>query len=163
MRSFRTGRRGAVAAAAGMLGLGLGIGVGLSGTAASAAPAPEHGPRATAPRAAGDHPRLAEARRLFGGDGSGRGLHGEATIRTDKGLEVVDGQRGTVSAISATSISVTSEDGFAATYVINGNTKIRADRADATITDLHQGDSVVVRARTTNGTRTAVFVREPKR
>jgi hypothetical protein len=161
-RNFLAGRRGAGVAAIGMLGLGLGIGLGLSGTAASAAPASDAGMATTAQRSPGDHPRLAEARRLLGGRSS-HGLHGEATIKTDKGFEVVDGQRGRVTAISPTSISVTSEDGYAATYVINGDTRFRTDQKDAKATDIHQGDTVAVGAKAANGTRTAVFVVEPKK
>ncbi|MCK9894628.1 hypothetical protein [Frankia sp. AgB32] len=165
MRNVLSGRRGAGVAAMGLLGLGLGLGLGLSGTAASAAPATDTAattPAATAHRAAANHPRLAEARRLFGA-GSGEAVHGEATIRTKDGFQVVDGQRGTVTAISPTSIAVRSADGYAATYVINGDTKVRADQKAAKVTDIHLGDTVQVGAKVAGGTRTAVFVVEPKK
>ncbi|MCM3882603.1 hypothetical protein [Frankia sp. R82] len=156
-------RRGAVVAAVGMLGLGLGVGVGLTGTAAFAdtpasAGASPSAPAATAgDRPGADHPRLAEARRL-----RQNALHGEATVKTDHGYEVVDGQRGKVTTISPTSLSVTSEDGYAATYVLTGETRYRVDQKAAKVTDIHSGDTVTVRARTVDGTHTAVAVAEPK-
>ncbi|CAO5153309.1 DUF5666 domain-containing protein [Frankia sp. AiPs1] len=169
MRRILSGRRGAAVAAVGMLGLGLGVGLGLTGTAASAdstvAPAPATSTAAPSTAATsserptrGEHPRLAELREL-----RRNALHGEATVRTDKGFQVVDGQRGKVTAISPTSLSVTSDDGFAATYVLNGDTKYRVDQKAAKVTDIHSGDTVVVRARSANDTRTAVAVTEPKR
>ncbi|WP_261567132.1 hypothetical protein [Frankia gtarii] len=167
MRSFLTGRIGAGVAAAGLLGLGLGVGLGFSGTAASAAPAAPAAPAADTSSAArsvhGDHPRLAEARlRLRESRLAGHGLHGEATIKTDRGYQVVDGQRGTITTITATSISLISEDGFAATYVINDDTRFRADGKAAKIADFHQGAEVVVGATVADGTRTATSVTDPK-
>jgi hypothetical protein len=162
-------------AAAGLLGLGLGVGLGFSGTAASAAPAPAAQTAAAASTGAGaptaaavspsteDHPRPAEARRLRREHRlAERGLHGEATIKTAKGFQVVDGQRGKVTAISATSISLTSEDGYAATYVISGDTRFRVDGKSAKVTDIHQGATVTVRATVAGGTRTATVVADPK-
>ncbi len=161
MRNVLSGRRGAAVAATGLLGLGLGLGLGLSGTAASAT-TPTATPAAGAHRAAGDHPRLAEARRLFGA-GPHAAVHGEATIRTKDGFEVVDGQRGEVTAISPTSIAVRSDDGYAETYVINGDTRFRVDQKAAKVTDIHQGDTVQVGAKAAGGTRTAVLIAEPKK
>lgn len=167
MRRFMSTRRGVAVASVGMLGLGLGVGLGLTGTAASAdtpaptaASAPATAPDTEAPagrRLGRDHPRLAEARQL-----RQNALHGEATVRTDKGYQVVNGQRGKVTAISPTSLSVTSEDGYAATYVLTGDTKYRVDQKAAKVTDIHSGDTVAVRARTTGDTHTAVVVAEPR-
>ncbi|WP_261556196.1 DUF5666 domain-containing protein [Frankia tisae] len=169
MRSFLTGRIGVGLAATGLLGLGLGVGLGFSGTAASAAPAPAApaAPAADTSSAArsvhGDHPRLAEARlRLRESRLASHGLHGEATIKTDKGYQVVDGQRGKITAITAASISLTSEDGFAATYVINGDTRFRVGGKAAKIADFHQGAQVAVGATVADGTRTATSVTGPK-
>ncbi|CAO5236656.1 DUF5666 domain-containing protein [Frankia sp. AgKG'84/4] len=166
MRNVLAGRRGVAVAATGLLGLGLGLGLGLSGTAASATeptstPAPTAFPATGAHRAAGDHPRLAETRRLFGA-GPHAAVHGEATIRTKDGFEVVNGQRGKVTAISPTSIAVRSDDGYATTYVINGDTRFRVDQKAAKLTDIHQGDTVQVGAKAAGATRTAVLIVEPK-
>ncbi|KQC38804.1 hypothetical protein [Frankia sp. ACN1ag] len=169
MGKFLTGRRGAGVAAAGLLGLGLGVGLGFSGTAASAAPVPVAQTAAAAPTSAAvppsteDRPKPAEARRLRREHRlAERGLHGEATIKTAKGFQVVDGQRGKVTAISATSISVTSEDGYAASYVIDGDTRFRADGKSAKVTDIRQGATVTVRATVAGNTRTATAVADPK-
>ncbi|WP_041938953.1 MULTISPECIES: DUF5666 domain-containing protein [Frankia] len=171
MGRFLTGRRGAAVAAAGLLGLGLGVGLGFSGTAASAAPAPASAAQtaAAAPTTAAasptteDHPKPAEARRLRREYRlAEHGLHGEATIKTAKGFQVVAGQRGKVTAISATAISLTSEDGYAATYVIDGDTRFRADGKPAKATDIHPGATVTVRATVAGNTRTATAVADPK-
>ncbi|WP_285902125.1 DUF5666 domain-containing protein [Frankia sp. AiPs1] len=169
MGKFLTGRRGAGVAAAGLLGLGLGVGLGFSGTAASAAPAPAAQTAAAAPASATaspsteDHPKPAEARRLRRERRlAERVQHGEATVKTAKGFQVVAGQRGKVTAISATSISLASEDGYTATYVIDGDTRFRADGKPAKVTDIHQGATVTVRATVTGNTRTATAVADPK-
>ncbi|EIV93660.1 hypothetical protein [Frankia sp. QA3] len=171
MGKFLTGRRGAGVAAAGLLGLGLGVGLGFSGTAASAAPAPVPAARtaAAAPASAAvppsteDDPKPAEARRVRREHRPAeRSLHGEATIKTAEGFQVIAGQRGKVTAISPISISLTSEDGYAATYVIDGDTRFRADEKPAKVTDIHQGATVSVRATVDGGTRTATIVADPK-
>lgn len=51
--------------------------------------------------------------------------HGQLTLQLRHGTRTVDLQRGTVTAVSPTSISVTSPDGFKGTYAVNGDTKVR--------------------------------------
>ncbi|ABD10358.1 hypothetical protein CcI156_15720 [Frankia sp. CcI156] len=171
MRSFLTGRWGAGVAAAGLLGLGLGVGLGFGGTAASAASDRTASAAATPADHTflGDHPRLAEARlrshdglRPHGGIWAGGGVHGEATVKTGKGFQVVAGQRGKVTAVSPTSLTVTSEDGYVGTYVINADTRLRIDGDAAKVSDLHPGATVRVGATVKDGTRTAVVVAQPQ-
>jgi hypothetical protein len=70
--------------------------------------------------------------------------HGQLTVRVGGRDVVRDVQRGTVSAVSPSSVSVTSLDGFRATYAVDGSTKVRKNRAAASIGDVHDGDHVQV-------------------
>ncbi|MFQ6271026.1 hypothetical protein ACLLO4_31845 [Kutzneria viridogrisea] len=86
-----------------------------------------------------------------------RAEHGEVTLR-GKQHRVVDVQRGKVDAVSATAISVTSEDGFKATYTVNGDTKVRKDRKASAIGSVATGDQVLVVATKSGTTLTATRV-----
>ena len=77
------------------------------------------------------------------GDLTRRALHGEVTFGGAK-HKVVDFQRGTVSAVSATSITVQSKDGYSATYVVDAKTKVRQAKEQATMGDVKTGDKVRV-------------------
>lgn len=64
--------------------------------------------------------------------GMGSLLHGEHVVETPDGDYVeIAVQNGQITAVSATSITVRSEDGYSRTYTINADTKIRVDRAGA--------------------------------
>ncbi len=82
-------------------------------------------------------------------------LHGEATVRTDKGYQVIAGQRGTPTRVSATSITVTSEDGYQATYTVTGGTALWSNGNKAKIGDFTTGTTVLVAATVDGATRTA--------
>ena len=90
----------------------------------------EHGPGGHGPggRGPGGHGP--------GGHGPGLGpdgglLHGEAVVESADGdYETKQIQRGEVTAVSATSITVVSEDGFSATYVVNADTESTRDREE---------------------------------
>ncbi len=63
----------------------------------------------------------------------GRTLHGEFVVAGKDGKPLtVRVQRGVVTDVSATSITVKSSDGFSATYVINADTRIRVRKHDKT-------------------------------
>jgi hypothetical protein len=47
-----------------------------------------------------------------------RAEHGQVTVRVKTGTELIDLQRGLVIAVSPTSITVKSQDGFTGTYVV---------------------------------------------
>lgn len=87
-------------------------------------------------------------------------LHGSLTVDTGSGTAVVDVQRGELTAASATSITVRSTDGYTATYALDGDTKVRRDRADAEPSGLAVGDTVMVRA--TAGTADVVRALSPE-
>jgi hypothetical protein len=52
-----------------------------------------------------------------------RALHGEVTVKTDEGTRTVVFARGTVTALSASSLTITSEDKVATTFALNGETR----------------------------------------
>ena len=70
--------------------------------------------------------------------------HGQLTLQTKKGDRTVDLQRGTVSSVSPTSISVTSPDRFAGVYTVDSSTKVRTRAGLVSISSVHQGDKVFV-------------------
>lgn len=88
-------------------------------------------------------------------------LHGEAVVpHRDSDGKVVDGQydtvvyqRGSVTAVSSSSISVKSPDGYTATYAVTSNTHVHKDGKIVAVTDLTVGDTVRV-AGTRSGTTT---------
>ncbi|MGF9647468.1 DUF5666 domain-containing protein [Pseudarthrobacter oxydans] len=61
-------------------------------------------------------------------------LHGESVVKKADGTFVTElGQRGTVEAVSGTSITVKSEDGYSQAYAVNAETKIaQVPPADST-------------------------------
>jgi hypothetical protein len=66
----------------------------------------------------------------FGGFGRFGGLHGEFTIRKPdgNGFQTVATQTGEVTAVSPSSITVKSEDGFSRTYSVDENTLVGSGR-----------------------------------
>ena len=93
-------------------------------------------------------PGAATAKGRLGGMGR-RGLlarleHGQLTLRTKNGDRTVDLQRGTVSAVSPTSISVTSPDNFGGVYTVDSTTKVRTRSGLVSISSVHKGDMVFV-------------------
>jgi len=70
--------------------------------------------------------------------GDGPLLHGQQVVRTAEGgyAEILV-QNGTITAVSADSITVRSEDGFEQPYSIDAETKIRIDREQAPASALH--------------------------
>ena len=83
-----------------------------------------------------------------------RALHGEVTLGGKK-HRVLDFQRGIVSSVSATSITVRSADDFSATYVVDTRTKVRQAKEKAAIGDVKTGDKVRVVASKDGSTLTA--------
>lgn len=86
--------------------------------------------------------------------------HGELTLRAKNGTRVVDVQRGTVTAVSPTSISVRSADGFTATYAVASTSKVTSKGTVSAIADVHAGDDVSVAALKNGGTDTVLHLRD---
>jgi hypothetical protein len=111
----------------------------------SATPAPQHG----MPHGHGRHGGLLA-----------RIEHGEATVTTNHGDQVVDFQRGIVASASSGRLTVRSADGFTATYVVNNSTKIRRDRKVGNINQVVANDRVIVVATKAGGTTTATRIHD---
>lgn len=80
--------------------------------------------------------------------------HGEVTLKGKK-HRVLDVQRGQVQAVSPTSITVKSDDGFTATYTVDQDTKVKKAKQDAAIDKVAQNDKVTVVATKDGSTLTA--------
>jgi hypothetical protein len=93
----------------------------------------------------------------FGGGGLGGAIHGEATVpKSGGGYQTIDLQRGTVSTVSDSSLTVTSADGYSATYVVSSSTEVNAQAAG--IGTVKVGDSVAVTATLSGTTATAASI-----
>jgi hypothetical protein len=115
------------------------------------------GPPAVASSSTADSTAAATARRGMMRDV----LHGSLTVTTGTGTgtKVVDVQRGEITSASATSVTVTSTDGFTATYAISDATTVRRDRSTVSGADLVVGDTAMVRA--TSGSADVVRALSP--
>ena len=144
-----------IIAAAGTIALAGGIGAGLA-----YADSPPDSPTASPPAQPTGNDREAGGqaahRRLIA-----RAIHGEATLAGGK-HKVVVFQRGTVEAVTGTSMTVKSPDGYRATYVLKPETKVRQGKQSGRLTDLTADDRVRVVAIKDGSTLTAKRVREPK-
>lgn len=95
--------------------------------------------------------------------GKGQLLHGERVVRDKHGTIItIDTQRGTVRAVSASSMSVRSSDGTTWTWTLNGTTKVRGANLRAVkISSIKVGDAVAVAGERTGDSRTARAVADP--
>src|SRR5262245_64178948 len=97
-----------------------------------------------------------------GGFGSAFGgpfgaVHGQFVVpKSGGGYQTVDTQRGSVTAVSATSITVKSADGFTKTYQVVSSTNVDAERDG--IGSVKTGHQVAVTATVSGGTATAVSI-----
>jgi hypothetical protein len=93
----------------------------------------------------------------FGFGGFGGAIHGRVTEpKSGGGYQTVDVQRGTVTAVSSSSITVKSADGFLATYAVTGSTDVNAQAAG--IGTVKTGDIVDLTATVSGGTATAASI-----
>ncbi|SFP03230.1 hypothetical protein SAMN04489713_111111 [Actinomadura madurae] len=163
MVNMRTNRKtiAATAGAAGLLGLGLYLAV----PAAADDPSPS-------PKATTEWGHRGEGRPGWGHPGMGghpfwraggmRGVHGEATVKRDGGFHLATWQRGDITSVSATAVTVRSEDGVSWTWKADDETRVRKDGDKSAMTDLKNGDQVLVAGERSGDTRTARFIRVPK-
>lgn len=89
-----------------------------------------------------------------------KALHGSVTVGGEKKQRVLDFQRGTVSKVSETSVTVRSADGFTATYTVGDKTRVRSQKKAGSITDIKVTDKVRVVAN--DGTAKAIRERAAK-
>ncbi len=85
-------------------------------------------------------------------------VHGDVVVRTKTGYATMALQRGTVQAVTATSMQVRSADGFTASYALTADTRVHKGRALSQPSDLAKGDVVIVRATRSGTTLTAATV-----
>jgi hypothetical protein len=91
------------------------------------------------------------------GPGAGGVVHGQVVVpKSGGGYQTLDVQRGTVTAVSSSSITVKSSDGYSATYSVTSSTLVNAKSAG--IGSVKSGDSVYVTATVSGSTATAASV-----
>lgn len=89
----------------------------------------------------------------------GPGIHGEFTIpKRGGGYETLANQMGEVTAVSSSSVTVKSEDGFSRTYGVDDNTMVNAGNNG--IADVANGDQVHVTALVVDGKAGAVEIQD---
>lgn len=89
----------------------------------------------------------------------GRLLHGDFTVEGKGGTPTnVAEQRGTVDAVSTTSITLTSKDGFKHSYAVDSSTRVRVDGKKGAITGVKTGQDATVLAKVSGDTETAELV-----
>ncbi|TDD35251.1 hypothetical protein E1287_14155 [Actinomadura sp. KC06] len=165
---MRTNRKTIAAGvgAAGLLGLGLYIAV----PAAAADPSPSPSKSGTKTYQ-GDGPQGQKWRDGKGHPGKRhphrhvrpfRGVHGEATVRRKDGFHLATWQRGKITALSATTLTVRSDDGASWTWTANANTRVSKNGEKSALTSLAAGDQVLVAGERSGDTRNARIVRVPK-
>lgn len=130
------------AAVVALVGIGGGVAFATSGTGSST---PTTLTAATTPTSGASAPAGGAAKHKHGGL-LARVEHGSVTVKTKTGTEVIDLQRGTVTAVSPTSITVKSADGFTATYVVDSSTKVRKTGQQSAIGNVANGDNVAIAA-----------------
>jgi len=118
----------------------------------AASAAPNHRPR---------HPGL---RRLFIRRGVlGKHVeHGSVTVQTKKGDVTIDVQRGTITAISSTSMTVKSSDGFTLTWTFTSTMRVIENRSTIQPSAVKVGETVGVAGERNGSTENVKLVVIPK-
>jgi hypothetical protein len=94
---------------------------------------------------------------LFGLGGLGGVIHAQATVpKSGGGYQTIDVQRGTVTDVSTSSITVKSADGYSATYEVTSSTEVNAQAAG--IGTVKDGDTVGLIATVSGSTKTAASI-----
>lgn len=90
-------------------------------------------------------------------------VHGTVVVDLPKaGLTTIQLDRGTISAVSATSLTIAEAGGSSVTVSLSNESRVRRDGAKAAITDLKTGDVVVVMSKVEAGGTTAYLVVVPR-
>jgi hypothetical protein len=162
---------------AGVVAIGLlaGVGVAFAATGSPAHPAAPSAATAVRPSPSAA-PRLPLPGRLpfraghpfgpggpfpFGGPlglaGPFGAIHGQYVApKPSGGYQTIDFQNGTVTAVSSTSITLRSVDGYTHTYVVTSSTMVNAQRGG--ISSVKTGNQVSVQATVSGGTATAASI-----
>jgi hypothetical protein len=155
-KRWSAGKTAAVVAVAAVVAAGGGYGISKlvdTGTASAATPGAGTG---------GFGAGGAGGRGGFGGGGAGgiggllSALHGDFTV-SDNGSVVTERlQTGEITAVSATSITAKSTDGYTQTYVINSSTLV--DNGDEQVSALKTGTTVTIIAKLSGDSGTATSI-----
>ena len=93
----------------------------------------------------------------FGLGGFGGAIHGQITVpKAGGGYQTLAVQSGAVSAVSSSSITVKSADGYSKTYVVASSTEVNAQAAG--ISTVKTGDTVVLTAVVSGSEATAASI-----
>ncbi len=82
-------------------------------------------------------------------------LHGETVVQTKDGTKTVVVQRGQVTAVTATSVTVKSADGFTQTWTFGDKFTVVRDRAKLQPSDIKQGAQIGIAGTKAGDTSTA--------
>lgn len=155
-RRPRLGRRAALVGAGTVVACGVGI-AGATGAFAAdgSGSAPQPSPSASGTQQAPHRgPGARGPGPAAGVDALARALHGEAVVqKAGGGYETIAVQRGSVTAVSTSSITVKSTDGYSRTYTVTADTLVNAARDG--IASVKSGDAVNVTAVVDGNTSTA--------
>jgi len=84
--------------------------------------------------------------------------HGEVVVQTKDGDKTVDVQRGTITAITASSITVKSADGFSQTWAFGTKLRVVAHQKKAQVSDVKNGIQIGVAGVKNGSTVTANLI-----
>ena len=126
--------------------LGFDTGLAADPAPSAAAPGPSGAPDRDRPERR--HPRIAARRYL-----AHNTLHGEITVQGRDGIRTIVVQRGTVTAVTATTVRVRSTDGYTLTWTFDPKLRVVQDRRTVAPAALKTGQQVGV-AGTKAGTAT---------
>jgi hypothetical protein len=85
-------------------------------------------------------------------------LHGETVVQTKDGVKTVAFQRGTVTAISTTSVTVKSTDGFTQTWTIGDKLDVVQHRKTVQASEVKAGAEIGIAGPKENGALTARLI-----
>jgi hypothetical protein len=74
-------------------------------------------------------------------------LHGEMTVQGKKGVRTIVVQRGSVTAVDATTVSVKSTDGFTRTWTLGDKLRVVQDKKKVEATAIKQGAEIGIAGR----------------
>jgi len=92
-----------------------------------------------------------------------RGVHGEATFKTNNGFREMAWERGAIESVSGQDLVVRSADGTVWTWTLASNTVVRDQGKKASTSSLAGGDKVLVAGPESGTTRTARVIVIPKK
>ena len=120
---------------------GTGAGVAVAQTSPTPAPSTNAAPNGAAPNNNAPKAHAPGVKKHAKGL-LGKVEHGEFTAHTKTGDKVLDVQRGTVTAVNDTSITVLSSDKFSATYAVSSTTKVHKGKKAAAGSPIAVNDRV---------------------